>query len=211
MNYAQKIALFGFGLLSAGVLLFMRRKSLSTLATSAIDEANDIYFQLAIPNEAGPYARVIKQVAAETGIDPFVITAIGMRETGWGTSRYLDQPGPAGRGDNGHGHGLMQIDDRTWASWLGSHDWADPYTNISKGAEIYSANLDYFVNRGLTGDLLARAALAAYNHGPGNVWQNIQAGRDPDVGTASGNYSAAVWGQANALAGSYASAAGVVV
>src|SRR3972149_2829483 len=87
----------------------------------------------------------------------------------------------------------LELDAGTGSPWLGSHDWTDPYTNVRKGAEILSSNMDYFANQGLEGDEQVQAALAAYNHGPGNVWANIEAGLSPDVGTAGGDYAADVW------------------
>jgi soluble lytic murein transglycosylase-like protein len=206
MNDRAKAAILGFGLLGVGAVIYMtRRRQLSAVAQSAVDRAD--LFSLAIPSEAAPYAATILAVAEETGVDPFVIAAIGQRETVWGTSGYLDQPGPAGRGDNGHGHGLMQIDDRTWASWLAANDWTDPYTNIRKGAEIMGQNLDYFAGKGLAGDELIAAAAAGYNHGPGAVWRNIQAGISPDTGTAHGNYGGSILSSSSAYAGSFESLA----
>jgi len=203
MNDRAKIALFGFGLLGVGAVIYMtRRRQLSSTAQSAIDRAD--LFSLAIPSEAAPYAATILAVAEETGVDPFIIAAIGQRESRWGTA--LDA---SGRGDNGHGHGIMQIDDRTWGSWLASNDWADPYTNIRKGAEIMGQNLDYFAGKGLTGDELIAAAAAGYNHGPGAVWGNIREGGmgAVDLGTAHGNYGGSVLASSSAYAGSFESLA----
>lgn len=190
-------ALAGIGILTAGVVIYMRRRTLSALGQSAVDNAG--LFALAIPNEAAPYAATILAVASETGVDPFLIAAVGQRESRWGQA--LDS---SGTGDYGHGHGIMQIDDRTWGSWIASNDWLDPYVNVSKGAEILAANLAYFEGKGLTGDQLTAAAAAAYNHGPGNVWSNLRSSGNPDVGTAGGNYGSAVLAMASSFASSFA-------
>lgn len=200
MKDSEKL-LLGAGILGLGVLIFMNRKTLSQVATTALDAANDELFKLAIPSEAGPYVEIIKQASSDEGVDPFITVAIGYRESHWGA--LLNPPGPAGTGDAGHGHGLMQIDDRTWGDWLGEYDWTDPYTNVQKGLEIYNQNLNYFTGKGLSGDAAIQAALAAYNHGPGNVWKNIQDGLSPDTGTTGGNYASDVWSRFQTYTGSF--------
>ena len=187
-----------------GVYLFMKRKALSPVASSALDAANATSFIDALPDEAVPYASVIKQVASEQGVDPFLITAIGYRESHWGA--LLSPSGdPGGTGDNGHGRGLMQIDDRTFGpdadgvgkgnGWLANNNWGDPYVNVTKGTQIYLDGVVYFTQRGLTGDDLVQAAIAAYNHGAPAVWANISATPplSPDTGTTGGDYASSVW------------------
>ena len=100
------------------------------------------YFDAVLPAYAQPYASAILAASKATGVDPFTIFALGDRESGWG--QYLSPPGPGGTGDSTHGRGLMQIDDRTWASWLASNDWTDPATNVLKGAQILKSDLDFF-------------------------------------------------------------------
>lgn len=179
-------AIVGFGILTVGVGVYlMTRRKLSAVGQSAVDNAG--LFSLAIPSEAAPYASTILAVAEETGVDPFLIAAVGQRESRWGQA--LDAEG---RGDNGHGHGIMQIDDRTWGSWLASNEWWDPYTNVKKGAEILASNLSYFEGRGLAGDDLVRAAAAGYNAGPGRVWSDLTSTGNPDTRTAHGNYGSSV-------------------
>ncbi len=191
-------AIIGFGILSAGVVIFMtRRRQLSAIGQSAVDHAD--LFSLAIPSEAAPYAATILAVADETGVDPFLIAAIGQRESRWGLALDAEY-----RGDGGHGHGIMQIDDRTWGSWLAGNEWWDPYVNVRKGAEILASNLSYFEGKGLSGDALVAAASAAYNRGPGNVWASIRDGSSPDVGTANGDYGSSVLAMANAYASGFA-------
>jgi transglycosylase-like protein with SLT domain len=210
MTDNEKKILFGFGLLGMGVFLFMKRGSISSLAAQAIDAANSEMFNLSIPSVARPYADVIRQVAFEQGIDPFVITALGMRESQWGA--LLSPRGPSGTGDAGHGRGLMQIDDRTWGAWLDSNDWTDPYTNVTKGALIFLGHLSQAISRGLSGDAATQAAIGAYNRGPGaigNVAAAVAAGTDPliaaNIGTHNGDYASDVFGKAQAYASSFSS------
>jgi membrane-bound lytic murein transglycosylase MltF len=197
------------GALGLGVLAFMKRKDLSDLASAALTEINDAIFRQVIPARAEPYADVIKQVASESGIDPFIIVALGDQETRWGTVKgYEGTTGPSIIGADGTGHGLMQIDSGTWGDWLATNDWTDPLTNVRKGVSIFSTDLDYFASKGLEGDERTRAALAAYNHGPSNVWANIQAGRDVDYRTTGGNYSQRVWDAFQNFSTSFASILG---
>jgi soluble lytic murein transglycosylase-like protein len=206
MNDRDKTAL-GLGLLGLGVLVFMNRKTLSSIASAAIDIVNDEIFSLSIPRAARPYADVIKQVAQETGVDPFLIVALGDQETRWGTIYGANgTTGPSIIGADGTGHGLMQIDSGTWGAWLDANDWEDPYTNIKKGAEIFLEDLDYFAQRGLSGDAQILAALAAYNHGPDNVWHNVSKNLSPDTGTTHGNYASTVWTSFVAMSTAFAAA-----
>lgn len=121
------------GASGVGLLYALRGKaaSVSLAIGTAMNDIEQGLFKLVIPSVARPYADVILRVSRETGISPFLITQLGYRETLWGTSTFLDQPGPGGRGDNGHGHGLMQIDDRSWGNWLSKNAWWDPYVNVS--------------------------------------------------------------------------------
>ena len=89
-----------------------------------------------------PYLDIFQKVGKEQNLDYLLLAAICSRESGFG--RYLTPPGPGGTGDSGHGHGLMQIDDRTWGVWLASHDWPSPYTNITKGAQLLVSNMAFF-------------------------------------------------------------------
>lgn len=114
---------------------------------TVVDAAHKAIFKAVLPDYADPYGDVMLRVADEQGVDPFLIFALGDRETKWGTSTDLDQPGPAGTGDGGHGHGLMQIDDRSWGDWLATHDWTDPYTNVSQGVRILKGAIAFFTGR----------------------------------------------------------------
>lgn len=180
------LALVGAGLL----LLYTQREVVATVGGRLLEAGNEALFAYSLPTSAKPYAEVIRRVAQDTGIDALLLAAIGEYESRWGQA--LSPPGPAGTGDAGHGHGIMQIDDRTWGSWLSANDWTDPYTNVRKGAEIYLDSESYFAGKGLEGTDLVKAALAGYNAGPGRVWAAIQAGKDPDSVTYGARYASRV-------------------
>lgn len=124
---------------------------------------------------------------------PEVLAGIMCRETRGGTSPLLDVPGPGGRGDNGHGHGLMQLDDRSFPEFCSSEDWKSPALNIDYGARVLFRKGVSLANRAsifnLTAAQMERAAIAAYNCGEGNVVRALQAGLDVDYYTAHQDYS----------------------
>ena len=103
----------------------------------------------ALPAAGKQYFAVIQRVSQETGVSPVLLAAIMDVESAYGT--LLTPQGPRGKGDGGHGHGLMQIDDRTHAKFLaeklpdGTPKWADPYENVKYAAGVYKASRDYFL------------------------------------------------------------------
>lgn len=181
------------GAIAVGLAIAFR-KDLFASGRMIIDASKKGAFLAAIPARARTYADAVIRVAGEEGVSPFILVAIMERETQSGTAKALDKPGPGGRGDFGHGHGLMQIDDRSFGPWLRSNNWADPYVNIKKGAQVYKGKLAYIRSKvpGLSESEYVRAAIAAYNTGEGNVVKSLKAGRDVDSTTAHGNYSADV-------------------
>jgi len=139
------------------------------------------------------YGAFIDAAAAVHRHRPEVLAAIMCRESEGGLSPLLDQQGPAGRGDGGHGHGLTQIDDRSFPEFCHGPDWADPAKNIDMGAFILRRKRIYLAGRSvgyrLTDADLERATIAAYNAGEGRVLRCIIEGRHVDSVTAHLNYS----------------------
>jgi hypothetical protein len=147
------------------------------------------------------YGAMIVEAAAKHRHRPEVMAGIVMRETQGGLSPLLDRPGPEGRGDRDtegryHGHGLCQIDDRSFPAFCAGPDWKDAAKNIEMGARVVGRKRAFLAARTLglklTDDDLERAAIAAYNAGEGRVLKAIEQGRDPDSCTAHGDYAAAV-------------------
>lgn len=95
----------------------------------------------------------IEAAAAAHHLDPKLLAAVAAQETGG--------PGAnSGRnivGDGGHGHGIFQIDDRSW-SFARTAAAMNPAKNAEMAASILADNLHRY-----GGDL--RAALSAYNSG----------------------------------------------
>jgi len=139
------------------------------------------------------YGSILISAAAQFRHRPEVLAGLMMRETAGGTSHLLDRIGPAGRGDEGHGHGLMQIDDRSFPEFCAGDDWKDPDKNVAFAARVLRNKRCFLASRllghQLTDQDLERAAIAAYNAGEGRVLKTILDGRDPDGVTAHSNYS----------------------
>jgi hypothetical protein len=95
----------------------------------------------------------IEAAAAAHHLDPKLLAAVAAQETGG--------PGAnSGRnivGDGGHGHGIFQIDDRSWG-FARTTAAMDPASNAEMAAAILADNLHRY-----GGDI--RAALSAYNSG----------------------------------------------
>lgn len=135
----------------------------------------------AAPKNARPYASIIANAALMTWpADPrafaWLMIGVGERETNWRNVR----------GSDGHGCGLMQIDDRAWRKWCATHNAFDPKQNIPMGAYVLATALKRF-----PGNL--RAGVAAYNCGSGNVVKGLlRVPPDPDFYTTGHNYGADV-------------------
>lgn len=115
-----------------------------------------------LPPRLARWARHLTAAAALYELDALLLAAIMDRESLGGDA--LNPKGPDGTGDNGHGRGLMQIDDRTHRRFTDAADdvgrelWADPAVNVLYAARLLSRNL-----RSSDGD--EDMAIAAYNAG----------------------------------------------
>ncbi len=99
------------------------------------------------------YGPEITAAASAYGLDPGLLAAVAAQETGGPGSN-------SGRnitGDGGHGHGVFQIDDRSW-SFAKTPAAMDPAQNAKMAASILSSDL-----KRNGGDV--RAALSSYNTG----------------------------------------------
>jgi transglycosylase-like protein with SLT domain len=98
------------------------------------------------------YAPQIAAAAARRGLDPRLLAAVAAQETGGPGSN-------AGRnvvGDDGHGHGLFQIDDRSHA-FASTPQAMDPASNADYAAGMLHELIGRYGN--------VRQALSAYNAG----------------------------------------------
>ena len=131
--------------------------------------------------------------AHKSGLPPAYVVAVASRETR--IQNIL--------GDGGHGHGVLQIDDRRHPSVINAHpDWrqnAAPL--IDYGCELLRTNVAWAGNRFPDLDAAGRLTLAAaaYNAGPSGAAAGHQAG-DCDIRTAGGNYGEDVMDRMQAIA-----------
>ena len=138
---------------------------------------------------------------ADLGADwmAWVLAGIDSRESHMGLA--LDEDG---LGDAGHGHGEVQIDDRSHVGFCASGAWRDlgaslDYVHHNVIIPAYNYLADRFGYFGQDYARLFWGAVAAYNCGPGNVVRAAARGQDPDSRTAGGDYSADVRNRALAL------------
>jgi hypothetical protein len=148
------------------------------------------------------YGDFIVKAAGLWRVRASVVAGIMMRETQGGLSPLLSIPGPGGKGDkdkNGiyHGHGLMQIDNRSFPAFCQGFSWSSPEANINFGTEVFYRKTRFFARRLDHLQLLPnwnaeRLGIASYNAGEGNILRAVNKGVDPDLFTARHNYSAKV-------------------
>lgn len=122
----------------AAFLLVFTKKGQSVVTTIKSKALSYSSALAALPT----YWDALQQVANETGVPAEYLAGIMWRESAFGLA--LSPPGPTGTGDNGHGRGLMQIDDRSFPDFTSSDDWMDPYQNIKQGAAVLTAAVNYF-------------------------------------------------------------------
>jgi uncharacterized protein YgiM (DUF1202 family) len=151
--------------------------------------------------KANPYKTLVTAAAAPYSkwLKPSILAAIGSRESNWGAA--LDS---TGRGDNGYGHGIMQIDSDFHPEFIATQNWRDPAVNIKYAVDNVLS--DYYdqlaAETNLRGFDLLRGAIAAYNAGVGGVKAALAEGLDVDGRTTGKDYSwdviqRAGWFQAN--------------
>lgn len=130
-----------------------------------LDATQQAAFVTSLPTYAKPYADVILRVAADQGVDPFAIFALGDRESLWGTaSAYKQQTGdwaprmrPVAKAadtriyriidaapDSKGNVKVMPADGLGWGRGLMQIDWEQQFAWVSKGqwADTYE-NVKY--------------------------------------------------------------------
>jgi len=114
----------------------------------------------------------------DAGVPVSVLAAIACRET---NVRNIS-------GDSGHGHGVMQIDDRSHSAFTSSQAVWDVGQNILYAARLLASNIRDAASHGIDDFNSLRVAVAAYNHGPGAI-HDYQVHGNPDLNTYNGDYS----------------------
>lgn len=104
-------------------------------------------------------------------------------------------------GDGGHGHGIMQIDDRSFPAWCGSGRWMDAQEAIRMGAWVFSKKL-YAISPAVPAHDRMSVAAAAYNCGAPKAVANYLAG-NVDRGTTGRDYSKDVFARERVFAELY--------
>lgn len=123
--------------------------------------------QARLPAVMVQYVPALQAAANAYQLDPFLLAAIMWRETRAGQAPGLEPAGPAGLGDDGHGHGLMQIDDRSHAQFCGlllsdgTYAWTHADLNIMEGARILRVEGFDVLEQDMP------AAVCSYNAGAG--------------------------------------------
>jgi LysM repeat protein len=139
----------------------------------------------------------------EWGFAPALLAAIAVRESECGLGLDDDF-----LGDNGHGHGIMQVDDGSFGGLFVEgypRFWTDPMWSIATGAAILDSKWRYLEkNTPLKDRKLTWAAVAAYNCGEGRVAklaaqllehdvEDEEFRRIADTHTANHDYVRQVW------------------
>jgi peptidoglycan hydrolase-like protein with peptidoglycan-binding domain len=156
--------------------------------------------------EVARYKGFIDKAAVKYGFQPSLIGGLGSRESQWGLG--LQPNGAEGTGDRvgrrfptrfrtgplppdgaGFGRGLLQIDFDAH-EFARTGNWRNAEDNILYGTSVLSDSRSFIQRKtNLEGLALLRAALAAYNAGPGNALTAIQNGEDVDFFTTGRDYS----------------------
>lgn len=129
----------------------------------------------------------------------WVLAAIDSRESRFGA--LLDEDG---LGDAGHGHGEMQIDDRSHPVFCSNGGWKDLASSLAYvHRNVIIPSYNYLANRfGYFDSDFAKlfwGVVAAYNCGAGNVAKAVANGDDMDSRTTGHDYSQDVRARALAL------------
>lgn len=122
-----------------------------------------------------------KEWAEHYSFPPEILVAIGSRET---NLRNII-------GDGGHGHGIMQIDDRSFPAWCQGKRWQSAIEAIRMGAYVLSTKRERAINKKVPDKDALRVALASYNAGDHAIQDYFHHG-NPDLRTTGHDYSADV-------------------
>ena len=123
-----------------------------------------------------PWRLDVIRATTEYDVDPFRFAGLLLRESGAGFGPAYKippgQPRHLGYGDHGHGHGLVQFDDRYHAEVIHSAAFQTPIGQFRAACNLLRENWRGFLQAhafGGSGEDAWRCAFAAYNAGFGNV------------------------------------------
>lgn len=148
------------------------------------------------------YRDAIRAACAAFPEDPFILAALGLRESdlGWGDG-YEPKGSPTGWGDNGHAFGLFQLDKRYHAAFISSSYADEPVNQAGYALKVLHATRDWLLHSlpSLAGPSLMEAALCGYNADERHVLAQLQANADPNLVTTGKDYGRWVLAKAAAL------------
>lgn len=127
---------------------------------------------------------LFKASASEFSFPAEILIAISSRETN------INPKYQHAKGDGGHGHSIMQIDDRSFPDFCNSGDWKDPAKAIRMGARVLSYKLQEVEKvKGIPEADRLRIAIAGYNCGARRAADHYLNKRSPDASTTGKDYS----------------------
>ncbi len=152
-----------------------------------------------------PYLPAIVAAADAVGIRRSVLAGVALRES-WAGWALTPKGTHLGFGDNFHGFGLFQADDRTKQALMHSGELLTVEGQARAAASEIAANQRIFraVFPAISDELLERASIAAYNARLGAVAAQVFANADVDAVTTKGaagvpDYSRDVFAHARRL------------
>lgn len=155
-------------------LAYQQKETIMLYGSKVLEAGNEWLFKLSLPERAQAYSDLILQVSHETGIDPYILFAIGDRESNWGTQLRQGTGDWTARSGAAWGRtpGATQVrtlptgwnagsiaspfaipaDGLGWGRGLMQLDlqnsigidWQDPLTNIREAAKLYQKSLTFF-------------------------------------------------------------------
>jgi hypothetical protein len=158
-------------------IIFLDQSSRSAERTRFITETNAM-----IRDAARYYIRKRKPSASDEEVNrwTFAIQLVAAHESRMSHYRKtIDTRLKMVRGDSGHGHGMMQIDDRAHFNTITSGVAWNLITNLTYGMDVFFEQWQRAPSQSCVGSATdwaarTRSAWAAYNGGPGSIcrWKN---------------------------------------
>ena len=152
-------------------------------------------WSLRLKGGAVPHAADIVSLASKYQVHPALVTAIPTLESGdW---RGLH---PNGSGDDGHGWGDWQIDDRSHQAWLKANNFRDfaAAGDYAIGSILVPAH-QFAIDHAVAEPLASRFAIAGYNGGIEGAYHSLKTSGDPNNATWESKYLPAIYSRMEPL------------